>query len=209
MAVSNQKQGVGSFQVDESEFLASSLDIFKPPNVESDIVSGKEILIRPVNSLTDDGPYEFHIISADKEYLQMPMTRLITDIKIVKIVNWEEKDAAPEDDYSVINLVGKLNTKMLSFCSSYKVLWSIWIFILLNVTFAFSTLFSGNSIYRQLEVYLNDCQLMDLSSSLYGYKSVIETYLSYGQDAKSTHLITSGYYDDGGKETTNEERTTK
>ena len=37
----------------------------------------------------------------------MPMTRLITDIKIVKIKNGEEKDAAPEDDYSVINLVGK------------------------------------------------------------------------------------------------------
>ena len=115
MAVSNQKQGVGSFQVDESEFLASSLDIFKPPHVESEIVSGKEILIRPVNSLTDDGPCEFYIISADKEYLQMPMTRLITDIKIVKIVNGEEKDTALEDDYSIINFVGKLNTKNFSF----------------------------------------------------------------------------------------------
>ena len=61
----------------------------------------------------------------------------------------------------------------------------------------------GNSLFRQMEVYLNDCQLMDLSSSLYGYKSIIETILSYGKEAKSTHLISSGYYDESGKETIN------
>ena len=124
MAMASQKQGFGSFQEDETEFLASSLDIFQPPKSESEIVSGKEVLIRPVNSLTDDGPHEFNVISADKEYIQMPMTRLISDIQIVKMDNGVETDAQNGDDYSVINLL-------------------------------------GNSIYRQLEVYLNDCQLMD------------------------------------------------
>lgn len=55
MAVSNQKQGVGSFQTDQSEFMASCLDIFAPVQVENEILSGKEILIRPINAITDEG----------------------------------------------------------------------------------------------------------------------------------------------------------
>ena len=61
MAYTNQKQGIGSLQMDQSEMFASCLDIFKPPEVEYDMLYGKEILIRPINIINNEGPFEVFI----------------------------------------------------------------------------------------------------------------------------------------------------
>ena len=54
----------------------------------------------------------------------------------------------------------------------------------------------ANSIFRQVELLVNGTNVVDTSTSNYHYKSYLETQLSFGHDAKTTHLTTAGYYKD-------------
>ena len=51
-------------------------------------------------------------------------------------------------------------------------------------------------MYKQLEVYCNDTLVSDLSSATYPYKAYFETLLSYGSEAKNTHLKSAGFSKD-------------
>lgn len=59
------------------------------------------------------------------------------------------------------------------------------------------------TLFRQIEVELNKTQICDLSTPTYPYKAFIETHLSYGDNAKKTHLVCEYY----GKETNGKEET--
>jgi hypothetical protein len=52
------------------------------------------------------------------------------------------------------------------------------------------------SLFRQIEVYLNGELVSDNTTSTYPYKTMIETELSYGREAKMSHLIASNYIKD-------------
>ena len=104
MAHATQKHGVGSFQTDESEMLSEIIDIFKPPPIENEMISGKEVIISSVNPITDEGPYEYVVKTSDREYLDMPSTTLLGCISVVKEDGIDANDEA--DDFSVVNLVG-------------------------------------------------------------------------------------------------------
>ena len=59
------------------------------------------------------------------------------------------------------------------------------------------------ALFRQAECELNGVQIADLTSPTFHYKNYIETILTYGVDAKSTHLRACLYYADlnGNEET--------
>ena len=52
------------------------------------------------------------------------------------------------------------------------------------------------ALFRQAECELNGVQIADLTSPTFHYKNYIETILTYGVDAKSTHLRACLYYAD-------------
>ena len=52
------------------------------------------------------------------------------------------------------------------------------------------------SLHKQIEVELNGVQVCDLSSPTHAWKVYIETVLTYGRDAKESHLLTSLYLKD-------------
>ena len=54
----------------------------------------------------------------------------------------------------------------------------------------------GASLFKHVEIQINETQVSDSTSSNYGYKAVIETLLSYGKDAKNTHLQSALFYKD-------------
>ena len=92
--------GLSSLQVDQEELSGSILDLFSPPSIESHMIKGKDILIQPINPLSDSGPVEFQINSSNEEYLFMPFTRLIGKLKIVKInSDGVEQDCTSSDDF--------------------------------------------------------------------------------------------------------------
>ena len=55
-------------------------------------------------------------------------------------------------------------------------------------------------IFKQIEVSINEVGVSDSTSASFAYKSVIETILNFGTDAKNSHLRTSLYFkDEAGK----------
>lgn len=54
----------------------------------------------------------------------------------------------------------------------------------------------ASALFRQAECELNGVQVSDLSSPLFHYKAYFETLLTYGIDAKSTHLRACLYHAD-------------
>ena len=52
-----------------------------------------------------------------------------------------------------------------------------------------------HSLFGQLDIELNDRTISD-GSSTYPYQAYLETLLSYGEEAKSTHLTSSLFYKD-------------
>ena len=55
----------------------------------------------------------------------------------------------------------------------------------------------GHSWIQQIAVYLNDKQVVDLSSPSYAYKAFIENFLSFSKDKKEYDLRNQLYFDDG------------
>ncbi len=52
------------------------------------------------------------------------------------------------------------------------------------------------SLFKQMEVEIEGTQLNDISSSTYAIKSYLETILTYGTEAKGTHLQMAGWSSD-------------
>ena len=55
----------------------------------------------------------------------------------------------------------------------------------------------AHSWIQQVELYLNDKQIVDLSTPSYAYKAFIENFLSYSKDKKDYDLQNQLYVDDG------------
>jgi len=51
-----------------------------------------------------------------------------------------------------------------------------------------------HSLFRQMEFYINDVQINDLSTPTYPYKAFIEDHLTYDQDVKDTSLLACEWY---------------
>ena len=85
MSYTNQKQGIGSLQLDESEYLASCLDIFSQPKIETQLIRGKDIIAGTLNSVQDGGPFEINIKSSFNSYIFIPATKLHGCFQVVKI----------------------------------------------------------------------------------------------------------------------------
>jgi hypothetical protein len=61
----------------------------------------------------------------------------------------------------------------------------------------------SSALFRQVECEVNGVQVADLTSPTYHYKAYLETLITYGFDAKNTHLQAALYYPDtpGSEET--------
>ena len=53
-----------------------------------------------------------------------------------------------------------------------------------------------HSLFSKVEVKLNGKQVCSMNNRIYPYRAMLETLLSYGSDAKSSHLESELYYKD-------------
>lgn len=95
------KLGLGTFITDQSELTTSGLDIFSVPPVDSVLKEGRSVYYYPTTSITNAGPYEFHVTRDPESFIHLPMTRLEGCVEIQK----EDGSAfAATDKISVVNL---------------------------------------------------------------------------------------------------------
>ena len=97
----SDKRGIGTMISDDVEMTTGNLDLFTPIIPEKVLLYGNTIELNPVNSISDSGPFEFHISRDPDHYLYLPLTRLYGTVRVVKL-NGDELTTA--DETSVCNL---------------------------------------------------------------------------------------------------------
>lgn len=100
----SQGMGVGALQQTESEYMASSLDLFASPPLEETMLYARESKYHPTGTLTDTGPYNFHIPSESSMFIDTSSIRLEGTVQIVKMVAGVETVLADADKPFLINL---------------------------------------------------------------------------------------------------------
>ena len=53
-----------------------------------------------------------------------------------------------------------------------------------------------HSLFSKIEVKLNGCQVCSMNNYVYPYRAILETLLSYGEEAKTSHLESELFYKD-------------
>ena len=150
------KRGIGTLICDDIEMTTGNCDFFTPVMPENVLRAGNTIEINPQNSMSDSGPFEFHISRDPDHYIYLPMTRLFGCIKVLKS---DGTDLLDTDAVTVCNLFPQ-------------------------------------SLFKQMEIEVEGTQINDISSSTYAIKAYLETILTYGTEAKSTHLQMAGWGSD-------------
>lgn len=95
------KIGLGTFINDSTELTSSGLDIFSVPPVDKILKEGRTVYYYPITSITNSGPFEFHIVRDPDHFIHLPLTRLEGE---VEITNADGTAVAEADKCTVVNL---------------------------------------------------------------------------------------------------------
>lgn len=150
------KTGIGTLINDEFELNTNGLDLFSVPRPDNTLIHGKSVAFYPINSITNQGPFEFIIPNDGNDFTQLPYTRVEGCFSVTK------PDGA-----------ALAATDVVSTCNLFP-----------------------QALFRQIECELNNTEICDLSTPTYPYKAYIENHLSYGTEAKQTHLALEHYEKD-------------
>ena len=148
------KSGVGTLVSEQHELATDSLDLFSFPAVEQAQISGRTQTYYLHGTLTDDGPFEFHMPNESNEYTKLDSLRLYGEVEVIKADNTA---VAIADEITVLNNFPQ-------------------------------------TLFKQIEVSLNNVCVNDLSTNTYAYKAYIENHLSYGDDMKKSTLAAREMY---------------
>ena len=134
----------------------SELDLFSLPPTQTGIEKSQWVEHRPLTTLTDDGPIEFHISGSGEEYVDLSETYLMVTATIKQTDGTNLQATETE--------IGPVN---------------YWL----------------HSLFSQIDLSLNE-RLVTSSTNTYPYRAYLETLLSYGPAAKSSHLTSALWYKD-------------
>ena len=81
------KSGVGTLVNELHELATDSLDLFTFPSVEQAQISGRTQTYYLHGTLTDTGPFEFHMPNESNEYTKLDSIRLYGEVEVVKADN--------------------------------------------------------------------------------------------------------------------------
>ena len=83
--MANDKRGIGTLVHDDVEMTTGNFDLFTPIVPENVLRSGMTVILKPVNALTDSGPFEFSVPRDPDHYLYLPLTKLYGTVEVVKL----------------------------------------------------------------------------------------------------------------------------
>ena len=154
MCAYNYQQTVTFIMVDVVESSAG-LNLFSKPTVYRKALRGHVERIRPINTMTHAGPYEFEI-GGSSDYIQSPHSYLDFEMRIMKSTLTGDVELISTDKVTTCNL-------------------------------------PGHSLFSSIELSSRNEIVSDQSSSLYGYKALIETLINYSPFTSGGHLVCSGF----------------
>ena len=81
-----------------------SLDYFKRPSTDTVTLSGKDVEYQPLAGLNDAGPFEWLIAIEGNDYIYLPSTRLIGNIRIKQKANGTVSNITSDTAVALVNL---------------------------------------------------------------------------------------------------------
>lgn len=162
----------------------SELDIFSVPPIQTTIESGSLQSYRPITSLSNHGPLEFVISgSSADEYIDLGRVYLHIKAKILMDPAPVVAPAAPVVPPAVAPVPPAAPVRRLGPINNWM-----------------------HSMFSQVDVFLNQ-KCITPPSHCYNFRAYLENLLSYGTDAKASHLSTSIWSEDtaGEMDSTGEE----
>ena len=151
----------------------SELDLFTLPPTQTAIESSQWIEYRPISSLSGGAPIQFVVMGSGEEYLDLSETYLQVTATITK----PSGDNLRQDP--VISSAGEGESTRVEGVDAGIGPVNNWL----------------HSMFSQIDVSLNE-RLVTSSTNTYAYRAYLETLLSYGPDAKESHLTASMWYKD-------------
>ena len=146
----------------------SELDVFSVPTTQVAVKNGFWCEVNPQNTLTNSGPYEFHIPS-DPHFLDLAKNYIFMQIRIVKnngnALTWDP--AAQDQAAAAAHIEDKVGPIQLL----------------------------GKTFFKQIKLYLGSKLAYD-SGDTYAYRSYIETELNFNESYKMSFLQAAGYQAD-------------
>lgn len=140
----------------------TELDLFATPPTQTSVEGGQMLCYRPISTISDDAPIEFHIPGAGEDYIDLSRTMLYVKAWIDISATKETRTGTDGKTVETVKppaVVGPV-------CN--------WL----------------HSMFSQVDIYLNQKCITPPSNS-YNYRSYIEHLLNFGSDSKNTHLTTS------------------
>lgn len=88
--------GLGGVGIEQVDVVSSSTDLFSPPPIERAQVSGDDVILHTVNSISTS-PYEFHFPSETNAFVDMSSIRVEGTMRVVKKDNTNLSDENEDD----------------------------------------------------------------------------------------------------------------
>jgi hypothetical protein len=146
------------------------LDIHTVPATQVAIDSSHYVEYLPIATITNNGPYKFHIPPQSDSYIDLTHTQLYVKIKVTK---------ADGSDLALDRVDADGNNVVGSLVAPANLLLS--------------------SLFSQIDVDFNGTHIGS-NTNLYSYKALLETLLDYGPDAKQSQLQQALWFkDESGK----------
>ena len=151
---------------DSCDCARSELELFTIPPTQTSIEESRFEPYYPLTSLDRSGPIEFKIISSEDTYLDLNQSFLYFKAKITDRDGQDLKRRVSNTDNTIPDLSSVIPIN-----------------------------YSIGTFFERLEVLIAN-KTVGSTDSLYAYRSYIETLLSYGYEAKHSHLIAGMYHQD-------------
>ena len=115
--------GIGGLSVGKDEYATDYFDLFKSVEIENSIEDVTRIIIRPVNSASSKGPFNFEIPADFEKFTDPESFRVHGKMRIRKKVDGVNNDIDANDNVSTVNnvfdslwgkVIVKLNDKTIN-----------------------------------------------------------------------------------------------
>lgn len=150
-----------------TECMKSELDLFRPRNIQTNILKTEEVLYRPISSLDNQSVIEFVCNGNSDSYIDLSSIHLRIKMQLLK----SDGKIMTKDNTTTGTGADKTSTQGG---------------VINNML---------HSLFRNVSVSFNN-KIITSNDGNYAYRSYIETILNYGNDASNTHLELAGWYND-------------
>lgn len=146
------------------ECMKSELDLFSVPAVQTNILKTEEVCYKPIATLDNSSVIEFVSLGHGDTYRDLSSIYLRLLVKIKKTATTDYTVIAAPADGSAATPYANGPANNLL-----------------------------HTLFRQVSVYMNG-KAISQSDNNYAYRAYLEKIISYGSDAISTHVESSGFY---------------